>query len=88
MKVAENLEITENDKMLETAKMYTWSDEVNPKVETGGEMVTSVPENKLKVHKIGEDFTLSASGEDKDGTGKPELPLRASGRIPRDRKET
>ena len=25
-------------KMLETAlKMYTWSDEVNPKVETGGE---------------------------------------------------
>ena len=30
-------------------------------------MVTSVPENKLKVHKIGEDFTLSASGEDKDG---------------------
>ena len=67
VKVAENLEITENDKMLETAKMYTWSDEVNPKVETGGEMVTSVPENKLKVHKIGEDFTLSASGEDKDG---------------------
>ncbi len=63
----QNLEITENDKMLETAKMYTWSDEVNPKVETGGEMVTSVPENKLKVHKIGEDFTLSASGEDKDG---------------------
>ena len=45
--------------------MYTWSDEVSPKVETGGEMVTSVPENKLKVHKIGEDFTLSASGEDK-----------------------
>ena len=67
MKVAENLEITENDKMLETAKMYTWSDEVNPNVETGDEMVTSVSEDKLKVYKIGEDFTLSASGEDKDG---------------------
>ena len=34
VKVAENLEITENDKMMETAKMYTWSDEVNPNVET------------------------------------------------------
>ena len=67
VKVAENLEITENDKMLETAKMYTWSDEVNPNVETGDEMVTSVSEDKLKVYKIGEDFTLSASGEDKDG---------------------
>ena len=32
VKVAENLEITENDKMMETAKMYTWSDEVNPNV--------------------------------------------------------
>ena len=30
-------------------------------------MVTSVSEDKLKVYKIGEDFTLSASGEDKDG---------------------
>lgn len=67
VKVAENLEITENDKMMETAKMYTWSDEVNPNVETGDEMVTSVSEDKLKVYKIGEDFTLSASGEDKDG---------------------
>ena len=42
-------------------------DEVNPNVETGDEMVTSVSEDKLKVYKIGEDFTLSASGEDKDG---------------------
>lgn len=67
VKVAENLEITENDKMMETAKMYTWSDEVNPNVETGDEMVTSVSEDKLKVYKIGEDFTLSVSGEDKDG---------------------
>lgn len=66
VKVAENLEITENDKMMETAKMYTWSDEVNPNVETGDEMVTSVSEDKLKVYKIGEDFTLSVSGEDKD----------------------
>ena len=67
VKVAENLEITENDKMMETAKMYTWSDEVNPNVENADEMVTSVSEDKLKVYKIGEDFTLSASGEDKDG---------------------
>ena len=67
VKVAENLEIKENDTMLETAKMYTWSDEVNPKTETGSKMVTSVSEEKLKVHKIGEDFALSASGEDKDG---------------------
>ena len=67
VKVAENLEITENDTMLETAKMYTWSDEVNPKIETGSKLVTSVSEYQLKVHKIGEEFALSASGEDKDG---------------------
>ena len=36
--------------------MYTWSDEVNPNVETGDEMVTSVSEDKLKVYKIGEDL--------------------------------
>ncbi len=28
--------------------MYTWSDEVNPNVETGDEMVTSVSEDKFK----------------------------------------
>lgn len=67
VKVAENLEITENDTMLETAKMYTWSDEVNPKTETGSKLVTSVSEDKLKVHKIGENIVLPASGEDKDG---------------------
>lgn len=67
IKVAENLEIAENEKILETSTMPTWSDEVSPKAERSDEVVQTVAQDKLKIHQIGEAFDLSATGEDKDG---------------------
>ncbi len=63
VKVAENLVITENDTMLETAGMYTWSEAVSPE-ETSEEETALISDNKLHVYQIGDAFDLSASGED------------------------
>lgn len=67
VKVVENLVISENDTMVETAGLYTWSDMVSPEESSGEAALTSVTDDKLRVHKIGETFDLSVSGEDSDG---------------------
>lgn len=78
VKVAENLQITEKDTMIETADMYTWSDIVSPEEEAAGdETITSVREDRLPVHQIGESIELSGSGEDSDGNYVSEVPLEA-----------
>ena len=65
--MADNLQITEKDTMIETAGMYTWSDIVSPEEVQGDEAVTSVSADQLPVAKVGEKVDLTASGEDKDG---------------------
>ena len=67
IKVVENLAITENDRMIETAGLYTWSEMVSPEESSGEEVLTSIEDDKLPVHQIGEAFDMSASGEDSDG---------------------
>lgn len=45
--------------------MYTWSDEVNPKIEVGEAATTN---GQVPIHQIGDVFSLGyAAGEDKDG---------------------
>lgn len=66
VKVAENLVITENNTMIETADMYTWSELVSPE-ESPEEMLVSIEEDKLPVYRIGEAFDMTASGEDSYG---------------------
>lgn len=68
VKVAENLVITENDTMIETAGAYTWSEMAAPEEAEGEAGATSVADNKLPMHQIGETFEMSASGEDSDGS--------------------
>lgn len=64
-KFAENLVIKNKKEMLETAKMYKWSEYVDPEVETVDTIVTN---GNVPVHQIGETIKLSfASGEDKNG---------------------
>ncbi len=67
VKVAENLVVTENDAMIETAGMYTWSEEVSPEVEYVTEEISSVEDNNLPVYQIGDTFDLPVSGEDSRG---------------------
>ena len=67
LKVADNLQITEKDTMIETAGMYTWSDIVSPEEVQGDEAVTSISADRLPVAEVGEKVDLTASGEDKDG---------------------
>ena len=67
IKVVENLVITENDTMIETAGLYTWSEMVSPEESSGEAVMTSIADNKLLMHQIGEVFDISASGEDRDG---------------------
>ena len=45
--MADNLQITEKDTMIETAGMYTWSDIVSPEEVQGDEAVTSVSADRL-----------------------------------------
>lgn len=78
LKVAENLQITEKDTMIETASMYTWSDIVSPEEATGDEAVTSVAADKLPIANIGEPVNLTASGEDTDGNYVSDIPLQAT----------
>ena len=65
--MVENLVITENDTMIETAGLYTWSEMVSPEESSGEAVMTSIADNKLLMHQIGEVFDISASGEDRDG---------------------
>lgn len=67
VKVVENLVITENNTMLETAGLYTWSEMISPEESSGEAALTSTADNKLPVHQLGESFDMSASGEDSDG---------------------
>lgn len=67
MKVVENLAITESDTMIETAGLDTWSEMVSPEELLGEASLTSIADDKLPVHQIGEAFDLSAFGEDSDG---------------------
>ena len=78
LKVADNLQITEKDTMIETAGMYTWSDIVSPEEVQGDEAVTSVSTDRLPVAKVGEKVDLSASGEDKDGNYVNNVPIQAT----------
>lgn len=74
VKVAENLVITENDTMIETSDLYTWSDLAAPE-ESEGETSTSASDDKLPVHQIGETFNIEASGENSDGSYITEKPI-------------
>lgn len=69
VKVAENLVLTENSTMVETAGMNTWSRETSPEIlsEEGLETTVDTADSRLPVHQIGETFDLSASGEDSNG---------------------
>lgn len=75
VKVAENLVITENDTMIETSDLYTWSDLAAPE-ESEGETSTSASDDTLPVHQIGEMFDIEASGENSDGSYTTEKRLR------------
>lgn len=48
--MVENLVITENDTMIETAGLYTWSEMVSPEESSGEAVMTSVADNKLLMH--------------------------------------
>jgi hypothetical protein len=68
-KVMENIELVETGKMIETAEEYSrWSNYVNPKTETSDtEWTTSLSENQLAVHRIGEAVAVPAFAEDENG---------------------
>lgn len=67
VKVVDNLKIIPKDTLLETDSMCTWSELVSPEEAASEIILTSVEERKLPVHKIGESFEISASGEDNQG---------------------
>ena len=68
VKVAENLIFTENDTIMDTAQLPTWSEAVMPKAEEDydGEL-TSVAVRKLPVYQIGDTFDLDVTGENTNG---------------------
>lgn len=73
IKMAESLVITENDTVVKTDDLETWSEMAMSEEASGETASTAVAENKLPIHQIGKAFDISASGEDKDGnyiTGK------------------
>lgn len=65
IKFAEGIVITENDTMMDTEGLYTWSDIVNPKIETGELPVTN---GKVPVHEIGDIFELGSGYAEGDWT--------------------
>lgn len=68
VKVVENLEITENETMIETADLYTWSELVSSEeISSTYEALTSIEDDKLPIHQIGDEFTISGTGEDSNG---------------------
>ncbi len=80
IKVLSGITLEETGKTVDSSSIYTWSESVNPTSDDKGDgntgddeetievqHYTSVAEDKLSVHKIGEDFALSMSGETPDG---------------------
>lgn len=69
IKVVENLEITENSTLLETADMRTWSEVVSEAISADEEITsdTSIAEDELPIHQVGESFDISAWSCDSDG---------------------
>lgn len=66
--VAENLVINEKEEMIKTADFFnTWSEWVSSEEGSGGDMLTSVKDNKLPVHKVGDSIDMFGTGEDKNG---------------------
>ena len=63
-KFAENLVITEEDEMIKTADMTTWSDIIEPTVYADKIDVTN---GQLPVRQIGEAFNLDSYAEDNNG---------------------
>lgn len=60
---AEGIVITENDTMIDTTGLYTWSDIVNPDIMTGKIPVTN---GKVPIHEIGDTFGLGSGYADGD----------------------
>lgn len=68
IKVAENLVITENDTIIETDLLDTWSEQISPEEETEIEtMLTSVAADRLSVYQIGDKFEVTAHSIDEAG---------------------
>lgn len=68
IKVAENLVITENDTIIETDLLYTWSEQISPEEETEiEEMLTSIAADRLSVYQIGDKFEVTAHSIDEAG---------------------
>ncbi|MDD3219420.1 MAG: hypothetical protein PHC41_13590 [Lachnospiraceae bacterium] len=66
-KVVESLAITENDTMLETAGLHTWSEIVSQGEVSGEEVPASIADDKLPIHQLGESIDILAFGEDSEG---------------------
>jgi hypothetical protein len=67
-KVMENLELAETGEMIETAEEYSrWSNFLNPETYESEDPITSLSEDSLVVHQIGEAVAIRTSGEDEDG---------------------
>ena len=64
-KFAENLVITEEDEMIKTADMTTWSDNIDSTVYT--DKIALVTNGQLPVRQIGEAFNLDSYAEDNNG---------------------
>lgn len=64
-KFAENLVITEEDEMIKTADMITWSDIIEPTVYADKIDVTT--NGQLPIRQIGEAFNLDSYAEDNNG---------------------
>lgn len=80
IKVLSGITLEETGKTVDSSSIYTWSESVNPTNDDKGDgntgsaeavdelkHYTSVSEDKLSVHKIGEDFALDMSGEKSNG---------------------
>ena len=64
-KFAENLVITEEDEMIKTADMTTWSDNIDSTVYA--DKIALVTNGQLPVRQIGEAFNLDSYAEDNNG---------------------
>ncbi len=67
IKVMENLIITENDTIMTTANLPTWSDYTIPGHAETTENSTSVRESVLSIHAIEDSFPLTVHSENEDG---------------------
>lgn len=66
VKVAENLVLTENDTVIDTAGLGTW-EEKGKEEEVVEEALTVAEDQDLPVHQIGDSFRLDVTGEDENG---------------------